>query len=116
MRVGALVVCVDDAFPDWARRIYRQLPVKDEVYTIREVSLGRGVLATKKGTPPGSETHPDVRVLLQELTNDIDPLCSHAQELGFKAERFRELETGVEESVEVNSEVLAPAIPAGVEG
>ena len=43
MQIGSLVVCVDDVFPEWAKKAYTALPVKGEVYTVREMAPGRGV-------------------------------------------------------------------------
>ena len=65
MQVGQRVVCVNDAFEPWIHEYYDQLPVKDETYTIRAVSLGRGTLV-------GSDSA-EVRLLLQELHNEADP-------------------------------------------
>mgnify|MGYP000322975993 CR=1 FL=1 len=38
---GQKVVCVNDTFTPTIRALYQQLPVKDNIYTIREVFLGR---------------------------------------------------------------------------
>lgn len=99
MRTGALVVCVDDSDPKGLSRLFRQWPKKGEVYTVREVTLGReklGVVKDGKLVPNGgSDAAPGVRVLLQELVNGPDPF-KISQELGFSAERFREIETDVE--------------------
>lgn len=85
MIVGAKVVCVDGAFSDLIKLLYRQLPVKGGVYTIRQVSLCRDTIQSKKGSAT-------VGVLLNEIVNGPDPLHVGNAELGFSAERFREIE------------------------
>lgn len=83
---GEKVVCVNDEFPPLVRRIYNKLPVKDEIYTVRECSLGR---LKSGGTDPGIS----YRVLLVELVNGPDPYMNPAQaeELGFRSDRFAPL-------------------------
>ena len=96
MKVGAKVVCVDDVFPAAIREFYMALPVKGAVYTVREVSLGREKLAIVKDgkiVPNGaSDESVTVRILLHELVNPLDPFNGNRAELGFNAERFREVE------------------------
>ncbi|BET68624.1 hypothetical protein ASA1KI_35420 [Opitutales bacterium ASA1] len=102
MQVGQKVVCVNDSFPPHVVELYEQLPVKGTIYTIRAASLGREKLAVIKDGKlvpnGGSDASVTVRILLEELHNGPDPFCA-SQELGFNAERFRELEqeTHVEE-------------------
>ncbi|HEX9782021.1 MAG TPA: hypothetical protein VGA56_04720 [Opitutaceae bacterium] len=107
MRVGQKVVCVNDSFPSYVRELYDQLPVKNEIYTVRESSLGRekvAVIRNGKLVPNGgSDASVTVRILLEELINGPDPFCS-TQELGFNAERFRELEEETETETNVESE------------
>ena len=38
---GQKVVCINDTFSPTIRALYKQLPVKDHIYTVREVFLGR---------------------------------------------------------------------------
>jgi hypothetical protein len=96
MKVGAKVVCVDDVFPAAIKEFYTALPVKGGHYTVREVSLGREKLAIVKDgriVPNGaSEESVTVRILLHELVNPLDPFNGNRAELGFNAERFREVE------------------------
>ena len=101
MEKGKKVVCVNDVFDAEVRAIYRQLPTKNETYTIRDVSLGRGKLLVydKQGKfiPNGASDDMEsttVRILLEELHNDLDFIQKEEarQELGFNAERFREIE------------------------
>lgn len=104
MQVGKKVVCVNDVFSEIIRVLYRELPVEGVVYTVRETSLGRdqvGVPGHKLGDGAASEASVTVRILLHELHNDPDPTHKHGQELGFNAERFREIEEVSDESVRV---------------
>jgi hypothetical protein len=108
MQIGSLVACVDDVFPEWAKKAYTALPVKGEVYTVREMSPGRGVpLVIKDGKivpNGGGDQSPEIHLLLVELTNPPDPFCA-GRELGFKAERFAPIEFAVSESeVEATAE------------
>ena len=84
MQVGQRVVCVNDTFESWVHEYYDQLPVKDQTYTIRSVSLGRGTLV-------GSDSA-EVRLLLEELVNEPDPHHVGGEELGFRSDRFAPLE------------------------
>ena len=85
MLKGQKVVCVNDSFPEFVRAIYKQLPVKGDTYTIREVFLGREKIV--KGGDSAT-----VGVLLEEIHNPPDPFHQGKQELGFSSERFAPLE------------------------
>ncbi len=111
MQIGSLVVCLDDVFPEWAKKIYTALPVKGEVYTVREMAPGRGVpfvVENGKIVPNGGgDKSPEIHLLLEELKNPPDPFCA-GRELGFKAERFApiefaEAETAAEAEVSAES-------------
>lgn len=110
MHIGSLVVCVDDVFPEWAKQSYTALPVKGEVYTVRELSPGRGIpLLIVDGKPVingAGDKHPEILILLMELHNPMDPFCA-GRELGFKAERFA--------PIEFNENVESVKEAAGVE-
>jgi len=89
--VGEKVVCVNDDFSATVRHIYRQLPRKDEIYTVRDVRIGRTQV-----------TGGDVSylVLLRELHNPDDPYMRDGagEEMGFRSDRFAPLiDTSVEE-------------------
>ncbi len=89
--VGEKVVCVNDDFSATVRHIYRQLPRKDEIYTVRDVRIGRTQV-----------TGGDVSylVLLSELHNPDDPYMRDGagEEMGFRSDRFAPLiDTSVEE-------------------
>ena len=114
MKVGAKVVCVDDVFPGSIKKFYTALPVKGRTYTVREVTLGREKLAVVKDgqvVPNGaSEAGVTVRILLRELVNPLDPFHRGGAELGFNAERFREIEE--EHAEEHREESIAVGAPA----
>lgn len=82
---GQKVVCTNDTFSSVIRAIYKQLPVKGNTYTIREVFLGREKVV--KGGDSAT-----VGLLLEELVNPPDPFHAGQQELGFSSERFAPLE------------------------
>eukprot|EP01034_Spumella_vulgaris_P002340 gene2340-3042_t len=71
---GQKVVCINDTFSNFIRALYKQLPVKGNTYTIREVFLGREKIVK------GGETA-TVGLLLAELTNPPDPFHQGQQEL-----------------------------------
>jgi hypothetical protein len=100
---GQKVVCVNDSFPEIVRAIYKELPVKDNIYTIREVFLGREKIV--KGGDSAT-----VGLLLEELTNPPDPFHKGEQELGFSSERFAPLnEVPDEEEETASAEVFQGA-------
>jgi hypothetical protein len=88
--VGQKVACVDDKFPAWVYQIYKELPVKDKVYTVRAVSLGQTLEHDGKFEPGA------VVIYLQELRNPDDPAAKGKLELGFRHERFAPLITDEE--------------------
>jgi hypothetical protein len=112
--VGQKVVCISDQFAAWVFDLYKALPKKDSVYTIRAVRSGRSnpnfvVNDDAEIKMAGAEF--DILVLLQELRNPDDPHSSVKQELGFRAERFAEMLEESEEwkdSVEVGNGELVP--------
>jgi len=82
---GTKVVCVDDVFPDGIKKFYWKLPIKGVTYTIRELI-------------PGIDVHGEPGEMCVYLPELINP-CSDKPpypERGFKAERFRPLETDTE--------------------
>ena len=71
---GQRVVCINDDFEPWVFDLYRSLPKKDKVYTIRAVSAGRSnpTFALNDDAQiemTGAEF--DIRVLLKELNNGL---------------------------------------------
>jgi hypothetical protein len=102
---GQRVVCINDTFSPAIRALYKQLPVKDNIYKIREVFLGREKIVR------GGDTA-TVGLLLEELTNPPDPFHQGEQELGFSSERFAPLnelpDEKVEEEVAISNGAWAP--------
>ncbi len=76
MQVGAIVVCVDDSFSAEAMSQLKQIPKKDNYYTIREIV----------DRPNGS-----VGVLLEEISNPPRNTVDGNVEPKFKSDRFREM-------------------------
>ncbi len=95
---GQRVVCINDLFSPTVRALYQQLPVKDNIYTIREVFLGREKIVK------GGDTA-TVGLLLEEIVNPKDPFHQGEQELGFSSERFAPLNELPDEKVEVEDVV-----------
>ncbi|MCE2861760.1 MAG: hypothetical protein RIR76_676 [Verrucomicrobiota bacterium] len=95
---GQRVVCINDVFSPTVRALYRQLPVKDTIYTVREVFLGREKIVK------GGDTA-TVGLLLEELVNPKDPFHQGEQELGFSSERFAPLNELPAEKSEVEETV-----------
>lgn len=87
---GTKVVCVNADFPEAAKRLYKVLPVKDTVYTVRATYVGRGNFTKADSGKMDGE----IGVLLEEIKNPADPTLRTGLlgELGFKAERFAEVE------------------------
>jgi hypothetical protein len=87
---GQKVACINDDFSPTVRHLYKQLPRKDEIYTVREVSIGR----SKVTSAAGGENDVSYLVLLEELHNPDDPYMheSAGQEMGFRSDRFAPLE------------------------
>ena len=100
---GQRVVCINDTFTQFVRALYKQLPVKNKTYTIREVFLGREKIV--KGDESAT-----VGLLLEELHNPPDPFHAGQQELGFSSERFALLDELPDE------ENVAEEVGAGVIG
>ncbi len=100
MTKGERVVCINDAFTDFVRAIYRHLPEKGRTYTIREVFLGRERIV--KGGDSAT-----VGLLLHELVNPPDPFHAGKEELGFSSERFAPLEELAPEEVAAGAEIEA---------
>ncbi len=109
---GQKVICINDQFTPAIHQMYDQLPVKDVIYTVREVSMGRGKIAVIRNgryVPNGGVGFPELRILLNELHNPPDPLCIQ-RELGFNAERFAPLETAEESEERKEVDVLSVTI------
>ncbi|HAB15782.1 MAG TPA: hypothetical protein DCE44_04950 [Verrucomicrobiales bacterium] len=95
-----------------AHLLFKFLPKKDSVYTVRAVYIGRGnYTRAQSGQRDG-----EIGVLLEELVNPRDPSLKRGLhgELGFNSERFAPLQTNEdEESAEYADSVARPElIPA----
>lgn len=95
---GQKVVCINDTFPPYVIALYKQLPKKGDVYTVREVFLGREKMV--KGGESAT-----VGLLLEELKNPPDPFHQGSQELGFSSERFAPVEELPDEEAEVEQAI-----------
>lgn len=107
-KIGQKVININDDFAPWVYDLYRALPKKDSIYTIRAVAVGRSNPKFEVGDDAEikmKDAEFDVLVLLEELVNPDDPHSSVKQELGFKADRFAETE---ETSEHVHEEVEEP--------
>ncbi|MBL9173569.1 MAG: hypothetical protein JNL10_08550 [Verrucomicrobiales bacterium] len=107
---GQKVVCINDEFPPMALLMFKALPVKDVVYTVRAIYIGRGNYTRKDSGKKDGE----IGVLLEEIVNPRDPSLKSGLngELGFNSERFAPLESDVEDaelSAEKEDVVLMPA-------
>ena len=76
--------------------------MKDNIYTIREVFLGREKIVK------GGDTA-TVGLLLEELVNPKDPFHQGEQELGFTSERFAPMEELPPEEASAETGELAGA-------
>ncbi|MCR6655231.1 MAG: hypothetical protein NVV63_05295 [Opitutus sp.] len=103
---GQKVVCINDTFPQIILALYKQLPVKGQVYTVREVFLGREKIV--RGGDSAT-----VGLLLEELKNPPDPFHQGQQELGFSSERFAPLEELPDEEAESAAEEVGAGTLAG---
>ena len=95
------VVCIDDQFPLGIEKLYTQLPVKDQIYVIRDVVPGQAL----------SGAEGEVAVYLIGLNN---PTNKVGVERGFNAERFAPLsyqEVDDAVAVEQGEEEFAPLHP-----
>jgi hypothetical protein len=95
------VVCIDDNFPLGIEKLYNQLPVKDQIYVIRDVVPGQAL----------SGAEGEVAVYLIGLNN---PTNMVGVERGFNAERFAPLsyqEVDDAVAIEQGEEEFAPLDP-----
>jgi hypothetical protein len=96
MQTGQQVVCINDAWEPWVFDFYKALPVKGKVYTLRDISPGKSnpnFGLDEQARLIMSTSDYDIRVTLVELINPMDPSTNPPQELGFKSDRFAELES-----------------------
>lgn len=94
-KTGQKVVCINDDFEPWVYDLYRSLPKKDKVYTVRAMGMGRSnpkFSVNEDAEIKLTEAEFDIMILLKELLNPDDPHSSVKQELGFRSERFAPLQ------------------------
>lgn len=98
---GEKVVCVDDKFHPEIAFMFTALPVKGVTYTVRDCEPGRQQWVTNQ---KGWDSV-DMKVLLVELVNPVDPSTVKGcpSELGFAARRFvpRDVFLSAEEAAQV---------------
>lgn len=101
--IGQKVACINDDFSATVRHLYKQLPRKDEIYTVREVSIGRSQVTSGAG----GANEVSYLVLLEELHNPDDPYMQEGagQEMGFRSDRFAPLEE-IENSAYAEEEMV----------
>lgn len=103
-QTGQRVVCINDDFEPWVFDLFKSLPKRDQIYTVRAIRPGRSnpsFTVDEDANLSISSADFDILVLLDELHNPDDPHSSIKQELGFRAERFAPLEEDLEEMEEV---------------
>jgi hypothetical protein len=91
--------------------MYTQLPEKGRTYTVRECEMGRAKwVSAQKGWDSV-----DMKVLLVELTNPLDPstLKGCPSELGFAARRFAPLESLHDHDKKEVEEEIGDLVPTG---
>jgi hypothetical protein len=87
---GQKLACINDDFSATVRHLYRQLPRKDGIYTVREVRIGR----LNVTSAPGGGAAVSYLVLLEEIHNPDDPYMRDGagEEMGFRSDRFAPLD------------------------
>ena len=101
---GQKVVCIDDEFEPWVYDLFKSLPKRNDIYTVRSVRPGRSSPTFEVGEDASlsiTSAEFDILLLLNELHNPDDPHSTIKQELGFRAERFAPLEEDLDEIEEV---------------
>jgi hypothetical protein len=88
------VVCVDDKIHPEIAYLYKNLPKKGQVYTVRDCTMG-----STNNFSADPYANISFKVTLEELINDIDPTTVNGcmEELGFRSDRFVPVEEVSEE-------------------
>lgn len=108
-QTGQRVVCINDDFEPWVYDLYRSLPKKNKIYTVRSIGVGRSNPTfglTEDADLQIQSAEIDFLILLKELNNPEDPHSSVKQELGFRAERFAPLQEDELEDEEETHELV----------
>lgn len=99
-QTGQRVVCINDQFDPWVYDLFKALPRKNSIYTVRALRPGRSnpnFVVDDEANLKLTGAEFDILLLLDELINPNDPHSSVPQELGFRAERFAPLQEDLEE-------------------
>lgn len=96
VQVGSKVVCINDDFEDKILLFYTHLPIKNNVYTIRDMSVGISINGEAG----------EISVTLQEFANPSSEISPYP-ERGFNVERFCEIEPPAEVEAEELAEMEA---------
>lgn len=85
--IGEDVVCVDDTFSPAVYRMFSELPVKNQIYKVRDIDIGRLQEKTSGDAGHGSASY---KILLEGINNPDDPSLKEGfrGELGFASHRF----------------------------
>jgi hypothetical protein len=104
---GQKLACINDDFSATIRRLYTQLPRRDQIYTVRDVRIGR--LSVTSGS--AGDNAVSYLVLLEELYNPDDPYMREGagEEMGFRSDRFAPLEAA-EQTEFAEQEEVVPSI------
>ena len=110
--IKSKVVCIkDDEWPAWARAVMTDFPVKNRVYTIRDIQIGvtgDEVIKDPTGNNPLQfKGKPVPIILLEEIHNPIHPVSK--KEMGYIITRFAPIEKQ-KTDVEVKETIKAPKI------
>lgn len=108
-QTGQRIVCINDDFEPWVFDLYRSLPKRNQIYTVRSIGMGRSnpkFVVDDDANLQIQSAEVDFIVWLKELVNPDDPHSTVKQELGFRAERFAPLK---EDEVEEEEEEWADA-------
>jgi hypothetical protein len=71
-KTGQQVVCIDDQFDPWVFDLYKSLPKKDQIYTVRALRAGRSnpkFTVTDDAEIKLADAQFDLLLLLKELHN-----------------------------------------------
>ena len=110
-KIGQEVVCVNDDFSTVTLALYEKLPVKNSIYTIRDIVEGCLPTSVRESTKGSNPIFDGVRVetlYLEGLINKIDPISK--KEKGFLSNRFVPLNPPEEEKVKERVEIKEPIL------
>lgn len=106
--IGMKLVCIDDVFPTWAKVVYKELPKKGNIYTLRHFDAGCTDIKNITENEDKSVLFLGTKgyvVLVNELKNPIHP--KSGKEMGFNATRFAPVENISLEQIEHLQDVIS---------